>query len=145
MRKTFVILLLSALYIGTYAQDTVLTSKQYLEEGSKLLKKKKYELAIASFSKSIELDIEEVEAYTYRGLAYYKLGQYKKAIKDFDIALLIKEGYAEAYNYRGLAKGELGDKKGACEDWYQAYYHGLNNSYRLIKKFCKDYKGKEKK
>ena len=128
------------MFLGANAQDTLLTSKEYLDLGSKLLKKNKYELAIESFTKSIELNIEEVEAYTYRGLAFYKLEKYKEAIKDFDVALLLKEGYAEAYNFRGLAKGELGDKKGACEDWYQAYYHGLNSSYRLIKKFCKDFK-----
>lgn len=133
------------MFLAANAQDTLLTAKEYLDFGNKLLKKKKYELAIESYTKSIELDIEEVESYTYRGLAYYKLKKYNEAIKDFNIALLLRDGYAEAYNFRGLAKGELGDQKGACEDWYQAYYHGLNNSYRLIKKFCKGYKEKELK
>ncbi|MCF8298298.1 MAG: tetratricopeptide repeat protein [Saprospiraceae bacterium] len=138
-------LLIIVLFLGAKAQDTILSSKDYLDLGNKLLKKKKYELAIENFTKSIELNVEEVEAYTYRGLAYYKLNKCNEAIKDFDIALLLKDGYAEAYNFRGLAKGELGDQKGACEDWYQAYYHGLSNAYRLINKFCKDYDEKELK
>lgn len=145
MKKIIIPLILIIAFLSTNAQDSLLSSKDYLELGNKLLKKKKYELAIEKFSKSIELNIEEVEAYVYRGLAYYKTEKYKKAIKDFDVALILREGYAEAYNFRGLAKGELGNKKGACEDWYQAYYHGLNNSYRLIKKFCKNYKEKTPK
>ena len=140
MKKIIILFLTLFFAFSIQAQESLTKATEYLEIGNKLLKQKKYESAIINFSKAIELNPEEVEAYAYRGLAKYHLKKYKEAIEDYDIALVLKEGYAEVYNLRGIAKGELGDKKGSCEDWYQAYYHGFNDSYRLIKKFCEEKK-----
>lgn len=57
--------------------------------------------SIEYFTKSIELDNTESNAYYFRGYAYYDKGDHKKAMKDFDKAIELNPKHHEAYFERG--------------------------------------------
>jgi tetratricopeptide (TPR) repeat protein len=87
----------------------------YAEQGQ-------YELAIAEFTKAIELDPNYAPSYASRGSAYGYLGEYQKAIDDYTKAIELDPTYPRAYINRGLAYSRLGesykanqDKAKACE------------------------------
>jgi tetratricopeptide (TPR) repeat protein len=68
------------------------------------------EMAIAFYSKAIELDPGFAEAFNNRGTAYEKLRRYADALKDYERAVDIKPDYAIAWfnkgqYYLGLAVG----------------------------------------
>jgi tetratricopeptide (TPR) repeat protein len=80
---------------------------------------------ILDYSKAIEIDPNNAEAYYRRGLAYAKQGQrdynnkvlWNRAISDFSKAIEINARYAEAYNNRGLAYTANSDYDKAISDF----------------------------
>ena len=60
-----------------------------------------FDLAIADFSKALEINPKFAEASNNRGIAYYSKGRFDLAIADFNKALEINPEYAEAYYNRG--------------------------------------------
>jgi len=68
----------------------------------------------------IEIDPEDVFAYTNRGSAKQDSGDYQGAISDYNKAIEINPQYADAYNNRGSAKEHLGDYQGAIADYSKA-------------------------
>lgn len=48
-----------------------------------------YSLAVADYTKAIELDPKDADAVTNRGRAYYLLGEKDKAIADWRAALVL--------------------------------------------------------
>ena len=89
-------------------------------------------LIVAGCDKEQQLELDDAEAYTSRGLEYLFKGQYDKAISDFNKAIEINPKYAEAYNNRAAACINLGKKDRACNDWQKAcelgYCKGLNRA-----------------
>jgi len=100
------------------------------------------------YTKAIELNPNDAEAYYKRGSAKTSLKDYKGAIEDYNKAIELDPNYALAYYKRGAAKRRLGQKdfKGAIQDFSKAielnpnyagaYYNRGNTKYEL-----KDYKG----
>ena len=64
---------------------------------------KRMKRALKDYTRAIELDPNSVNAYNYRGIAYYRMHDYPRAVKDFTEAVRIDPRYAIAYNNRGLA------------------------------------------
>ncbi len=64
-------------------------------------------VAIADFSKAIELKPDYAIAYYNRGLAKRRLKQYADAIKDYSKATEINPDFVEAYYNRGIANYAL--------------------------------------
>ena len=54
---------------------------------------KEYDKSISDFSKSIELDPDELKAYQNRGDAYCNLGNYDEAIKDFAMVSQLEKNF----------------------------------------------------
>ncbi len=67
-------------------QDTVRT---HLDHGRACLDKRKYDDAIADYTKAIALDPKLAQAYYNRGYTYEKKGDREQAIADFRKALEI--------------------------------------------------------
>ncbi len=109
-----------------------------LKKAYNLVVLKDYISAIQTFTKVLDTEPDNVEAYVYRGMCKYYIGDFVGSITDYDTALKIQPNYAEAYNLRGIAKGEMKDKIGACDDWHKAFEYGYKNSFELIKEFCID-------
>lgn len=121
--STFTVLFLFC-YTASFGQ-----SKKLVRQAKKLSNP---EEQITIFTKAIELDNENLDAYFYRGLARYELENYWGSILDFTKILFTKPDADTFYN-RGNAKFALGDFKGAYDDYimsieynrdfFQAYYN----------------------
>jgi tetratricopeptide (TPR) repeat protein len=79
-----------------------------------------YTFAIEAFSKSIELNPQDVYSYFCRGVAYSKLGNLNKAIKDYSKIIELYPQLAFSYNKRGIAYDKLGKHQHAIEDYSEA-------------------------
>jgi tetratricopeptide (TPR) repeat protein len=75
------------------------------------------------YTKAIQQDPEDVDAYFNRAMAYFYLGSYREAIKDLDKALELEPKYTVAYLSRGIAYKALGD--------YQLYIKNFKTAARL--------------
>ena len=62
-----------------------------------------YDEDIASYTKAIELNPDDDDAYYNRGWAYGKLEQYDKAIDDYTKSIQLNPDESDAYNNRGWA------------------------------------------
>ncbi len=79
-----------------------------------------YDLTIADYSKTLEIDPRDAIAYNNRGLTYTKKGDYDLAIADYNKALEINPLYAIAYNNRGNAYAYKSDYDLAIADYSKA-------------------------
>eukprot|EP00339_Tiarina_fusa_P026294 CAMPEP_0117026656 /NCGR_PEP_ID=MMETSP0472-20121206/19576_1 /TAXON_ID=693140 ORGANISM="Tiarina fusus, Strain LIS" /NCGR_SAMPLE_ID=MMETSP0472 /ASSEMBLY_ACC=CAM_ASM_000603 /LENGTH=579 /DNA_ID=CAMNT_0004733723 /DNA_START=123 /DNA_END=1862 /DNA_ORIENTATION=+ len=67
------------------------------EEGRKAFKEKRWEDAIAAFTKTLEADPECMTAYAVRSSAYQKLGDLDAALKDADTTIGMDATYIRGY------------------------------------------------
>ena len=76
--------------------------------------------ALSAYDRVIQLNPDNVTAYSNRGTVKSDLGQYEAAIADLNRALLIQPNDAKAYNNRGTTKLALGQYKAAITDFDEA-------------------------
>ena len=69
----------------------------YITGGIAYAKNGEYDLAIADFSKAIELEPETLSAYEHRGVVYYNKGRFHRAIDDFSAVISLTPGDSFAY------------------------------------------------
>jgi len=140
MKKLPSILLLAVIMIISSCKTANVegpeTEYDLLKRGYQRFVRKDYQSAIQIYTRLLEINPENVEAYAYRGLCRYHLNDFEGAIIDFNKSIVYQPDYAEVYNLRGVARGELGDKTGACEDWKKSFELGFKGSFMLIKEFC---------
>lgn len=74
------------------------------------------EAAIYAYTRVIELEPDDVAAYTNRGTAKDNLGRHRAAIADFDRAIELEPGATIAYTNRGNVKRDLGQYQAAIVD-----------------------------
>jgi tetratricopeptide (TPR) repeat protein len=92
----------------------------YGQQGSDYIKQGKYDEAIESLTKAIELNHKGDMAYNTRGWAYYKKSQYDLAISDYTKSLEINPEIELYYNNRGLAYLDSGQNDFAVSDFTRA-------------------------
>ena len=90
---------------------------------------KKYQEAIADYTKSIEINPQKPVSYNNRGNAKQKSKDYQGAIADFNKAIAINPKYAPAYMNRGIVKYDLEDYQGAIADYNKAI--AINPKYAI--------------
>jgi len=105
-----------------------------------------YEKAVVCYSKSLEINPNNEDAWFEEGYSLYRLQRFEEAIECWDKVIEITPDDAAAYSNRGIAKVKLSDYHGAIEDYYKAieikpdfaiaYY---NRGY--AKKHLSDYHG----
>lgn len=76
---------------------------KYYNEGQKYFKTGNYKSAIKKYSKCIELDKSQADAYFARGTAKMEMMKFDDAINDFNEVLKIEPFYTFAYANRGIA------------------------------------------
>ena len=77
----------------TLAQTSV---DEYFERGEAAFEQGRYDEAIASYTKAIQLNADDAAAYVNRGVAYGRKGLYDRAIGDFEQALFLDPKNAAA-------------------------------------------------
>jgi tetratricopeptide (TPR) repeat protein len=82
--------------------------------------KGEYDMAIADFSKAINLDPEFLLAYYNRGVAYFDKHEYDLAIADFSRAMELGFKGKGSYHIRGVAYGKKGQYDMAVADFTKA-------------------------
>jgi len=87
-----------------------------------------YKSSIEDYTKSIQLNPNNYQAYLNRGLNKSRLGDYNGAIEDYTRAIQINPRYSLAYSNRASAKGRLKDYNGAIADCDKAIQLDPNNS-----------------
>ena len=75
-----------------------------------------FHAAIKDFTKTIELDPEDANAYKNRGGAYWNTGDFHAAIKDFTKTMELDPEVA-LYKSRGIAYHNIGDFYAAIDDY----------------------------
>ena len=98
-----------------------------------------YQGAIADYTKAIEINPQDVGAYTNRGIAKNGLKDYQGAIADWTkvIELIPKSGLSGlSYRNRGVDKAWIEDHEGACVDWKEAASLGDEDAAGWVKEFC---------
>lgn len=100
--------------------DKLAEIEKLLQKGRNFYWDKKYDEAIISFSKIIDLDENNFMAWLWRGSSFIELKQYDKAIEDLNKAIELDENFSIAYNNRGYAYNELKQYDKAIEDLTKA-------------------------
>lgn len=126
---------------SAYSQEV----KEYLQEGSRLLKENRIEEAKKEFEKALKVDTQCPEAYNNLGLAFYRSGDLHLAAENFRKALNIDPMFAPSLTNLGLimyTKGNYDDSiyyyklalKLADYKDYELHYN-LANVFRDKKEF----------
>jgi tetratricopeptide (TPR) repeat protein len=95
-----------------------------------------YQLAIQDYDKVIELQPDNAFGYFNRANVKVRLKDYSGAVQDYTRAIEKEPGLAEAFFNRALTLIYLNDTRSACLDLSQAGELGLEQAYRVIKKYC---------
>ncbi|KAI3402545.2 PPT1 [Candida oxycetoniae] len=74
------------------------------DQGNQYLKENKYEEAIESYTKAIELDSENAIFYSNRAQAHIKMESFGSAIQDCDAAISLDPNFMKAYYRKGVAQ-----------------------------------------
>lgn len=96
------------------------TALDFLREGSRLYRQKKFRQAVEAYTKAIELNPEDVAAYNNRGVAYGKLKEYDRALADYNRTIALSPDDTNAYNNRGIVYYELKEYNKALADYNRA-------------------------
>src|SRR5690606_2735053 len=91
----------------------------YKKKGDIFYGLKKYDLAIANYSKAISLDPNNSVYYFMRGNVYQVSDHVPKAIEDYNRAIELRQAY-ECYFHRGIAYMLLDEYTSALEDLNRA-------------------------
>ena len=97
------------------------TAESYFNQGVSFDRIHRYNEAIKSFTKSIELN-QDISTYYWRGESYKRSGQYQKAIDDFSVYLNENPDTknANVFNSRGYSYYQLRKYQQALNDFNQA-------------------------
>ena len=76
--------------------------------------------AVDIFTQNINADLNTVQSYFERGLAYQRMGNKHRAIDDFTKTIELDNNHTQAYHQRGLIYVELGVERKAVDDLRRA-------------------------
>lgn len=96
------------------------TATGYFSRGNMHFQLRRYDLAVADYTRAIELDPRYVLAYDNRGVVYNRLGDVERAVRDFARAIELAPGFADPYHNRGLAYAGAGALDLAIADFSAA-------------------------
>lgn len=95
--------------------------------------REEYRLAVADFTRAIELMPDFGQAYYDRGLLYWReLGEAEQAARDLTRVIELKPTRAEAWFNRALAFQTLGDTANAIADYEHYLAVGRDPEWRAI-------------
>ncbi|MEC4986744.1 MAG: tetratricopeptide repeat protein [Oscillatoria sp. PMC 1068.18] len=89
----------------------------FFEQGQQLASESKYEEAIASYDRHLEMQPEDHTAWVLRGAALTHLDRYQEALISFEEALKVEPEDNLAMLFRGMALQHIGDYQKAYESF----------------------------
>ena len=98
-------------------QQNLQTIEHKQQETGRLVRELK---AIDIFTQNISADLNTVQSYFERGLAYQRMGNKHRAIEDFAKTVELDSKHPQAYHQRGLLYLELGIDRQAMDDLRRA-------------------------
>lgn len=104
----------------TPTDEEIEKASELRSEGAAHFSEQRYQDAISSYEKAIELNPTNALFYAKRGQAYLKLNKPNACIRDCNRALELNCDSAAAYKYRGRAYRLLGNWELAAKDLRQA-------------------------
>jgi tetratricopeptide (TPR) repeat protein len=104
-----------------------LSATNWSEKGYALVNDGNWQNAGGAFTRAIELDPENADAYQGRGIAYGLLGNYQQAIMDHDKAIELDPKDAYFYLVRGLLYSKVGNYQQAIMDYDKAIELEIKN------------------
>ena len=107
-------------------RSNLLIATAFNASGLTYKKNSVHDQAIIIFTKAIELDSEDAEAYSNRGNAYCEKGEMDKAIADYTKAIDLKPKVAESYYTRGEAWLRMRKWEEAQRDLTAAILQGVD-------------------
>jgi lipoprotein NlpI len=122
------------------------TAEDLVTRGKTHFDKRKFDEAVADFTKAIDLDPKSAHAFLHRGIALYQmLGKRDLAIADYTKAIDLDPKLGLAFLHRGLALGPKGQWEEAVADFTKAidlnpkdalafYHRGL--AYYVMEKYA---------
>lgn len=96
------------------------TAQEALNKGIKYAQQGVYNTAISEFTRAIEINPNDADAYNDRGFTYYKQGNFPQAISDYTKAIEISPNYAGYYSDRGVVYYAMQEYDKAWEDVHKA-------------------------
>ncbi len=111
-------------YLSDKALEKSLLSYIYFKRGKSYFEKADYDKAILEFTKVIEVDEENVEAFYYRAYSFCEEGGVTVALKDLKTLVRINPSYPETQ----FLKGMIYEKKGDLPAALSAYSDYIDNS-----------------
>ncbi|KAK2462007.1 hypothetical protein APHAL10511_006470 [Amanita phalloides] len=93
------------------------------QHGNSLMSSKKYDEAIAAYTKAIEIDANNPVYYSNRAAAYSSKNDHLAAVGDAEKAISVDPKFVKAYHRLGHAQYSLGDFQAATD----AFERGLRN------------------
>ncbi len=114
MRKAFKIITLGLILFLASCGNNPEKSRVYFDKGMDYLYCSQFEEAIEYFDKAVKYDIENHEAYFYRGCAKYNILQKEAALEDYNKTLELNPNYLQAYFNLGLYYRSINDHDMAC-------------------------------
>ena len=115
IRSTLFAVALCLLFVGK-SDGT----ENWMNRGFHLLKARQFAAAIEAFTRAIEADPGNAEAYNQRGVARANSGDFQLAIADYTKAADIKPKQASIFNNRGSAYYHTGAYERAIADYTRA-------------------------
>lgn len=88
----------------------------YFNRGIDYIQQEKYDLALAQFTRAIELDPDYSEAYLSRGMIYTIREQWRPAFQDLNTAIRLNPRAAYAYHFRGIVHLAFNQRQNAIAD-----------------------------
>jgi tetratricopeptide (TPR) repeat protein len=101
-------------------------AKDWLEKGSCLDNLERYDEALESFDRAIELDPNDGEAWVMKGSVFYKLERYKEALASFDQASKLDADHQSVWALRGYVLHHLKHYEEALVSFELAIKLGAN-------------------
>jgi tetratricopeptide (TPR) repeat protein len=98
----------------------VSTNTCLLVSASANYKSRNYQDAIVEYSKAIQLDPTDAQAFCGRGVAYYRLSDGHRALKDYNRAIELDPNLSIAYYRRGFLHYLTKDYSSAIVDYNKA-------------------------
>lgn len=80
-----------------------LEARKSFDKANEYVAKGMLEIAVANYSRAIELDPSFADAYNGRGITYEAIQRADLAISDYDAAIRLKPDYSEAFYNRAMA------------------------------------------
>lgn len=101
----------------------------FYNRGLAYMREKKYEDAIADFSRTVQRSPKVAQAYYNRALSYYALEKYSEAMADLDHAVSLNARNASAHYVRGL----IFERQGCIAAARQAFATSMELGNRVAK------------